>query len=120
LQYDTSVVFLLGFGKAMQHSFKFQKICYGTQCIFLDTLCDVLQVYCKCITSVLNSFEHEQYPSKSNIHLWCLIIEYLNEGISFLVGFGRAMQNPITCQKTCYGAQYLSGIPYEGYCRCIE
>jgi hypothetical protein len=39
-------------------------------------------------TCVLSSFGHEQYPSKS-IDPWCLIIEYLNEGIGFLVGFGR-------------------------------
>jgi len=37
------------------------------------------------ITSVLISFAHEQYPFKSNIDPWCLYIEYLNEGISFLV-----------------------------------
>jgi hypothetical protein len=39
-------------------------------------------------TCVLSSFGHEQYPSKS-IDPWCLIIEYLNEGIGFLAGFGR-------------------------------
>ncbi len=26
------------------------------------------------------SFEHEQYPS-SNVDAWCLIIEYLNDGL---------------------------------------
>ncbi len=42
----------------------------------------------KGIVSVLNSFGHEQYPSKSDISLWCLITKYFNEGIGFLVGFG--------------------------------
>ncbi len=65
------------------------------------------------IAGVLNSFGHEQYPSKINVHPWGLII-------SFLVGFGRATQYPVMCQKTCYGAQCISGIPCEGYCRCIE
>jgi len=35
----------------------------------------------------------------------------LNEGIGFLVGFGRAMQYPSTFQKICYGTQYIFGIP---------
>jgi hypothetical protein len=42
----------------------------------------------KGIVNVLCSFEDEQYPSNSK-NPWCLIIEYLNEGIGFLVGFGR-------------------------------
>jgi hypothetical protein len=42
------------------------------------------------ITSVLCSFEDEQYTFNS-VNPWCLIIEYLNEGIGFLVGFGKAM-----------------------------
>jgi hypothetical protein len=41
--------------------------------------------------SVLNNFGHEQYPYKSNVNLWCLIIEYLNEGIDFLVNFGKVI-----------------------------
>jgi hypothetical protein len=40
---------------------------------------------------VLSSFGHEQYPSK-NINPWCLFTKYPNEGIGFLVGFGRAMK----------------------------
>jgi hypothetical protein len=43
------------------------------------------------IANVLNSFEHEQYLFKSNVNLWCLITRYFNEGIGFLVGFGRVM-----------------------------
>jgi hypothetical protein len=42
------------------------------------------------IGGVLCSFEDEHYPSNS-VDPWCLIIEYPNEGISFLVGFGRVM-----------------------------
>jgi len=66
------------------------------------------------IACVLNSFRHEQYLYKSDIYLWCLSIEYLNEGIGFLVGFGRAMQYPSMCQKICYGAQCTFGIPRKG------
>jgi len=47
------------------------------------------------IIGILSSFEYEQYFFKNDIDLWCLIIEYLNECIGFLVGFGRAMQYPI-------------------------
>jgi len=36
------------------------------------------------IANVLNSFGHEQYPS-NNIYRWCLIIEYPNVGIGFLL-----------------------------------
>ncbi len=43
------------------------------------------------IASVLCSFEDEYYPFNS-IDPWCLIIKYPNEGIRFLVGFGRATQ----------------------------
>jgi len=53
----------------------------------------------KSIASVLNSFGHEQNPSK-NIDPWCLITKYLNKGISFLVGFGKATQYRSMCQKT--------------------
>jgi hypothetical protein len=41
------------------------------------------------IAGVLCSFEDEQHPS-NNIDPWCLITKYPNEGIHFLVGFGRA------------------------------
>jgi len=44
------------------------------------------------IASVLNSFGHEQYPSKSDINPWCLVTKYPNAGIGFLVGFDRAIQ----------------------------
>jgi hypothetical protein len=37
------------------------------------------------IVGVLSSFGHEQYPSKRDVNLWCLITKYLNEGIGFLV-----------------------------------
>ncbi len=63
----------------------------------------------KHIASVFRSFEDEQYLSNS-VDPWCLIIKYLNEGISFLVGFGRATQYPSTCQKICYGTQCIYGI----------
>ncbi len=36
------------------------------------------------IGGVLCSFEHEHYPSNS-VDLWCLIIEYPNDNIGFLV-----------------------------------
>jgi hypothetical protein len=77
---------LIGFGGVMKYPSKFQKICYGTQCIFKIPY----KGYCK-----LSSFGHEQYPS-NNVdpctHSWCLIIRYFNEGIGFLVGFGVVMQ----------------------------
>ncbi len=63
------------------------------------------------IASVLNNFGHEQYPSKSNVNPWCLISKYPNVGIGFLVGFGRATKYSSTCQKICYGAQCIYGIP---------
>jgi hypothetical protein len=55
------------------------------------------------IASVLYSFEYEQYLS-NNVDPWCLIIEYLHEGIGFLVSFGKVMQYLSTCQNICYGA----------------
>jgi len=59
------------------------------------------------MVGVLSSFEHEQYPFKSNIDPWCLITKYPNEGIGFLVGFGRVTEYPSMCQKICYGAQCI-------------
>ncbi len=47
----------------------------------------------------MNSFG-QQYPFKSDVDPWFLITKYLNEG-GFLVGFGRAMQYPLTCQNIC-------------------
>ncbi len=44
----------------------------------------------KGLASVLNFFGHEQYPS-NNINPWCLITKYPNEGIDFLIGFGKVM-----------------------------
>ncbi len=64
-------------------------------------------------------FEHEQYPSNS-VNPWCLIIEYPNDGIGFLGGFGSATQYLSMCQKICYGAQRIFGIPREGYCMFIK
>jgi hypothetical protein len=52
----------------------------------------------KGIVDVLNSFRHKQNPSKS-IDPWCLITKYLNEGITFIVSFGKATQYRSTCQK---------------------
>jgi hypothetical protein len=43
--------------------------------------------------SVLCIFEHEQYPS-NNVDPWCLIIEYPDESIDLLVGFGMTMEYP--------------------------
>jgi hypothetical protein len=79
-----------------------------------------LGYFARGIVNVLNNFGHEQYPYKSNIDPWCLIIEYPNEGIGFLVGFGMATQYPIMCQKICYGAQCTYRVPREGYCKCIR
>jgi hypothetical protein len=42
------------------------------------------------IACVLYSFEDEQYPSNS-VNPWCLITEYPDEGIGFLVGLGMTM-----------------------------
>jgi hypothetical protein len=42
----------------------------------------------KGIASVLSSFGHEQYPSKS-IDPWCLITKYPNDNIGFFVSFGK-------------------------------
>jgi hypothetical protein len=53
------------------------------------------------IVGVLCSFEDEQYPSNS-VDPWCLIIEYPNEGIDFLIGFGMLMQYPYKFQKIYY------------------
>jgi hypothetical protein len=72
------------------------------------------------IASVLCSLKDEQYTS-NNVNPWCLITEYPhNEGISFLISFGKAMQYLSTCQKICYEAQWIYGILYEGYCMFIE
>jgi hypothetical protein len=73
---------------AMHYPSNFEKICYGAQCISRLTY--------KGIISVLCSFEHEQYPSNI-VGPWCLIIEYLNDGIGFLEGFGSATQYPSMC-----------------------
>ncbi len=63
----------------------------------------------KGIASVSCSFEHEQYPF-NNVDPWCLIIEYPNDSIGFLGGFGRAMQYTSMCKKICYGAQCIFGL----------
>ncbi len=64
----------------------------------------------KGIASVFCSFEDEYYLSNS-VDPWRLIIKYPNEGIGFLVGFGRATHYPSSCQKICYGTQCIYGIP---------
>jgi hypothetical protein len=46
-----------------------------------------------CIASVLSIFGHEQYPFKINVDLWCLIIEYFNEGVGFLVGLCNTLSH---------------------------
>ncbi len=50
------------------------------------------------IVGVLNSFAHEQYPS-NKVNPWCLITEYPNEGIGFLVGSRRATKYPSMFQR---------------------
>jgi hypothetical protein len=75
------------------------------------------------IVGVLNSFGHEQYPFNNVdpcIHPWCLIIKFLSEGIGFFVSFGMVMQYLSKFQKICYRAQRIYGVPYKGYCMCIE
>jgi hypothetical protein len=42
------------------------------------------------IAGVLCNFEHEGSLS-SNVDPWCLIIEYPNDNIIFLGGFGKVM-----------------------------
>ncbi len=66
----------------------------------------------KSIASLLSIFGHEQYHSNS-IDPWCLIIEYLNESISFFVGFGRAMLYIFTFQTICYEPNAFLGY-HEG------
>ncbi len=78
----------------MQYAFKFQNICYRTKCIYGIPY----EGSCKCI----NLFGHEQYPF-NNIDPWCLITKYPNEGIDFLIGFGKVMQFPSTFPNICYG-----------------
>jgi hypothetical protein len=75
---------------------------------FWDTLRGVLYV-------------HWNFLGMNNI----LLITYTkiiqpNEGIAFLLGFGRVMQYPSNCRKIWYGAQTISRIPRMGYCMFIE
>jgi hypothetical protein len=49
-----------------------------------------------------------------------VFIECPKHGIALLLGFGRVMKYLSKFQKICYGAQCIFGIPYEGYCKCIE
>jgi hypothetical protein len=67
----------------------------------------------KGIVGVLCSFEDEHYSSNS-INPWCLIIEYFNEGIHFLVDFGRVTQYPSTCQNIHYATRCIFSIPVKG------
>jgi len=89
-----SVALLLSFGRVMKYPSKFQKICYGTQCVFnyqiqlmkilvsllvfiglRNTLSRVKKYVMestvflgypkKGITCLANLFEYEQYPSNS-------------------------------------------------------
>ncbi len=64
----------------------------------------------KGIASILSSLGHDKYPSNS-VDPWCLITKYFNEGIGFLIGFGKAIQYPSMFQNICYGAQCIFGIP---------
>ncbi len=55
----------------------------------------------KNIAIILCSFKHEQYPSNS-VDLWCLIIEYPNASIGFIVGFGYDYVLPLQVSKYIY------------------
>ncbi len=57
MQYDVVIVFLLGFGKAMQYPSQFQKIWYEAQQIF--------KIRKDGNACALNSFGHEEYPTDS-------------------------------------------------------
>jgi hypothetical protein len=43
-----------------------------------------------------------------------MILSQNDVGITFFLGFIRAMQYPFKFQKICYGAQRFYGIPEEG------
>jgi hypothetical protein len=68
----------------MHYPSKFGKICYRPN-VFLGN-----QI--RGITGVLCSFEHEQYPFNS-VNPCCLIIEYLNDGIGFLIWLCNTFAN---------------------------
>ncbi len=69
--------------------------------------------------SVLSNFGHGQYLS-NNVNPWCLITEYPNEGIGFLINFSKVMQYPSKFENICYGTQCIHGILYTWYCMRIE
>jgi hypothetical protein len=96
------ITLFIGFGKVM-HPSMFQVMKSNV----------FLKQHVKGIVGVLFSFEDEQYISNS-IDPWCLIIEYPNEGIGFLVGFGRVLRYSSTCQNICYGAQCIYGYLEKG------
>jgi hypothetical protein len=62
------------------------------------------------IACVLNTFKHQQYPSNS-VDPWCFIIEYHNEGIGFLVSFGRVMQYPPCFKRYVMELNVFMGYP---------
>jgi hypothetical protein len=56
----------------------------------------------------------KMYPFVS----WFKILLQYDANIAFLLGFGMVMQNPSKFENICYGAHYIFGITYKGYCRC--
>jgi len=97
---EQGIVLFVGFSRAMQYPSTFQVM---EPNVFLGQLI-------KGAIGVLYSFEDEQYPS-NNVDPWCLITKYLNDGIGFLVGFDKATKYPSMCEKICYGAQCIYGVP---------
>jgi hypothetical protein len=65
------------------------------------------------IVGVLNSFGHVQNPS-NNIDPWCLIIKYPNEGIGFLVGFGKVTYTPSRFKRYVMEPNVFLGYPKRG------
>jgi len=65
------------------------------------------------IVSVLNSFVHEKYPC-NKADPWCLITKYLNEGIGFLLGFGRITQYPSMFKRYVVGPNVFLGYLNRG------
>jgi hypothetical protein len=49
-----------------------------------------------------------------------VFIECPKHGLDLLLGFSKVKKYPYKFQKICYGTQRTYGIPYKGYCKCIE
>jgi hypothetical protein len=61
----------------------------------------------------LCSFEHEQCPSNS-VDPWCLIIEYPNDDIGFLGGFGKVTQYPSHVKRYVMDTNVILGYLKRG------